>query len=86
MTSGYDEKGGKESLKTPIPSPSTRSWKVELDHKSQSSEEDVIFAVLTIDGFSAGFLRLPNLEHLSYLRERLKEHGNDEKKKSPNNG
>lgn len=71
MTSGYDGKDGKENSKTSTPSPNTRDWKLELDHKNQSSEEEVTFAVLKLDGEAVGFLRLPNLEHLKWLREKL---------------
>lgn len=73
MTSGYDGNSGKDASETPIPSPSSRIWKVELDHKNNSSEKDVVFARVEVDREVVGFLRLPNAEHLTWLRERLQE-------------
>lgn len=69
--SGYDGPENPHAEKNTIPSPQSRVWEVELEQVGQMVGGEVVYARIVVDGETLGALRLPNNEHLRWLRERL---------------
>ena len=66
---GYEGPDAKKEAEK-IPAPETRTWKV-LFEKIGHSEEGIVFVTIELDGLVIGMLRLPNNEHVKWLRERI---------------
>lgn len=68
ISSGYENKplGEKD-----IPSPSLRSWVVDIDRVGASDEGKVIYAVIKLDNAVIGMVRLPDDKHLIEFRRRV---------------
>lgn len=76
MTGGYEGSGSqkKEDSETRTPSPSTRSWKLVLDRSMEGGlfpDDNTVYVRVEADGEVLGFLRLPDLEHVKFLRHRI---------------
>ena len=67
MTTGYDGPTSEEDEKEK--SPEDRTWRVIHNRKILS--DDAIYGIVELDGESIGMIRLPDMEHLGWLRERI---------------
>jgi len=70
-TSGYEGPDYIEEKKK-TPQPADCEWKVEVLQIADSDENpDVVYAAIHVDGQVIGSVRLPNVEYLRHLRERI---------------
>ena len=65
--SGYD---GPHEAEEKCPSPNTRRWEVVFND-SLRGDEEYVYVRVEIDGEGIGLLRLPDNEHVRFVRERL---------------
>ncbi len=71
-TSGYQGPDYMEEKKK-TPQPEECEWTVEVLKIADNSDEnpDVVYAAIHVDGQVIGSVRLPDVEYLRWLRERI---------------
>ena len=67
IQTGYEDRDP-EAIDTP---PEEAKWKVEYQPIGSNESEKTFYVRLDADGKSLGLLRLPSLEYVRWLRERL---------------
>ena len=66
---GYEGPNAKKELKK-IPPPESREWRVNFENVGHS-EEGVVYVSVALDGEVIGMLRLPDNEHVIWIKERI---------------
>lgn len=64
---GYDP--GKEEKKTPPPE--KRNWTIDHVEVGRMDNSETVYASILLDGEVIGSVRLPNNDHLKYLRAKF---------------